>query len=287
MEPKAPKSWLAVPMMILSILAVCVVVPMGFIASDVFTRWLEAVGIRMTPNLAGGYPVASFTNFGRLAGSVPSGMDSSEVGRALAVRRFSVSKVAFRRFSGIGIAPRVNLCFEFEGKLPDPQNSPSRFSMTTMHVYLKTSTARQSLVNSARSARIDFEEPGWDFQVIIDGFHDQPMIYDTRGTLAARGLGLYVDGGAGAGERAGSGSGASSRTVVTAALPLDFLGDPSQGDWRFYVLVGLSDSRDPSMMLHPGPDAPPAVFCAALSAGDRASPGARPCLRALAMRNPS
>ncbi len=274
-------------MMIVSIVAVTVLVPMGFIFAGHFSRWLESRGVHLSPNISGGYPIAEFTQFHRALENAPPGMDSADVRQALALTRFSVRKVAFRRFSGMGIAPRVNLCFEFDGKLPDPQNSPSHFSATTIHVYLKTPDGTANPATSSRAARVDFEGSGWTHEVVIDGFHDQALIYDNRGSLAARGLGLYVDykdvpqKGSGDGLRT-----SSSRTTITAALPMQYLGDPARGEWKYYVLVGLTDSRDPSMMLHLAADAPPSAFCAPLAAGRPAAAGERPRLRPLAVKNP-
>jgi hypothetical protein len=287
MPQNSARSWAAAFMMIVAILAVCVLVPSGFMSAGPFARWLRSVGIHMSPNMADGYPIAEFTSFDRVFQDPLPGVDSSEVQRALAVRRFSVKKVAFRRWSGLGIAPRVNLSFDFDGQLPDPQNSPRGFSMTTIHVYIKVPGKQTEPVLSNKVAKVDFGSPGWNYQVIIDGFHDHAQVFDSRGNLVARGLGLYVDKEKIPVKGSGNGTGASAgRTRLTAALPLEYLGDPARGDWEFYVLVGLSDSRNPSMMLHSAADTRPSVFCAALTTNQQATAGERPCLRPLAVRNP-
>jgi hypothetical protein len=271
-------------MMIVAILAVCVLVPAGFMASGPFSRWLISAGIHMSPNLSGGYPIAEFTGFDRVFESAVPGVDSSEVPKALAVRRFCVRKVAFSRWSGIGIAPRVNLCFDFDEQLPDPQNSPRGFSMTTIHVYIKVPDKPAEPALSKKAAGVDFGSPGWNYQVIIDGFHDQAQVFDSRGNLVARGLGLYLDNEKIPAAKSGS---PATRSRLTAALPMEYLGDPGRGEWQFYVLVGLSDSRDPTMMLHSPADTRPGVFCAALTTNPQPAAGERPRLRPLAVKNPA
>ena len=274
-------------MMPVAVLAVCVLVPSGFMASGPFSRWLISMGVHMSPNMAGGYPIAEFTGFDRAFEASPPGVDSSEVQKALSVRRFSIRKVAFRHLSGIGIAPRVNLCFDFDGQLPDPQNSPRGFSMTTIHVYVKVPGKPAEPVLSKKAAAVDFGSPGWNYQVIIDGYHDQAQVFDSRGNLVAQGLGLYIDNEKiAAAESVNARGTPARRTRLTAALPAEFLGDPGQGEWQFYVLVGLSDSRNPTMMLHSPADTRPSVFCAALAGTGQATTGERPCLRPLPVRNP-
>jgi len=270
--------------MVAAVLAVCVLVPAGFMASGPFSRWLRSIGIHMSPNMAGGYPVAEFTGFDQAFEAIPPGVDPSEVPKALTVRRFSVRKVAFSRWSGIGIGPRVNLCFDFEGRLPDPQNSPRGFSMTTIHVYIKVPDKPAVPALSKRAASVDFGSPGWNYQVIIDGFHDQAQVFDSLGNLVARGVGLYLDNEKVEAAKTGS---ATMRSRLTAALPMDHLGDPGRGEWQFYVLVGLSDSRNPTMMLQSPADARPGVFCAALAMNSQSATGERPCLRPLAVKNPA
>ncbi len=282
MEPKPARPRTSAVMMTLSILAVCVLVPSGFISSGTFATWLRSTGIRVSPNFSGGRGIAEFTNFSVSLHGIPAGMDASLAGQALALRCFTVSKVAFRRFSGVGIAPRVNLSFQFAGRLPDPQNSPNHFSLTTIHAYINTPADPSRSARSPRAARVDFEDPGWSYEAIIDGFHDQALIYDCSGKLVARGLGLYVeqeDSRPQGANRESSGA----TTTVTAALPLELLGDPARGEWRYYVLAGLTDSRDESMMLHSAADGPPTVYCGAVSnpAGD----STRPRLRPLIVRN--
>jgi hypothetical protein len=288
MENKPARLWAGALMMIASILAVCVLVPMGFMSAGPFARWLKSMGIHSSPNLAGGTPIAEFTRFERVIPGPLPGWDSAEVERALALRRFSVSKVQFRRWAGIGIAPRLNLSFEFDGPLPDPQNSPRGFSMTVIHVYIKPPDREPGAATSERAAKVDFGRSGWNYQVIIDGFHEQARIFDSRGNLIARSLGLYVDHQMVPGTHQGDGATKRSGTTrLTAALPLETIGDPAQGNWQFYLLAGISDSRHPSMMLHSMPGAGLNVFCGALTADQPPVESGKPRLRPLEVKNPS
>ena len=272
--------------MILSIVVVCVVVPMGFVLGGSFAGWLRSVGIHASPNLSDGYPIAEIAGFEHVSGMTLDRAGPRPVPDALAIRSFSVKKVAFRPLSGMGIAPRLNLCFEFDGRLPDPQNSGREFSSTVIHVFLRTPHGPERAVVSDRIPAVDFAGPAWTYQVIIDGLHDQARIFDAQGTLLGRGIGLYVrheDSPARGPEDSSNGS----RTLLTAALPMELVGDPSAGDWLAYVVVGLSDSRHPSMMLHSGPGGSLAVFSGALADGGIPGNSGRPRLRPLLLRKPS
>ncbi len=279
------RSWTSNLMMVFSVLVVCVGVPATFVLSGPFSSWLESAGLHLTPNLAGGYRVAEFTGFEPVVREVPAGVDPSEIRRALALRRFSISKVAFRKWSGVGIAPRLNLNFEFAGLLPNPQDSPQNFSMTVIHVYLKTPGSKEGPASSDKAANANFVGAAWNYQVIIDGFHDQARVYDRSGRLVARGLGLYVDRENAPSEtRDDARQGEAATTRITAALPMEFLGDPSKGDWQYHVLVGLIDSRHPSMMLHSAADGSLRVFCGSFAGEGKA--GDKPGLRPLTVANP-
>ncbi len=280
------KPWTAVPMMIISILAVCILVPAAFIFNGTVAGWFQSLGFHSNPNIAGGYPIAEFTGFEQVVVDPSQNLDSAEIHRALALRKFSVNKVSFRRWTGVGIAPRLNLTFEFEGPLPDPQNSPQGFSMTVIHVYVKAPGKESGDAHSNRAANVDFGSPGWNYQVIVDGFHDQARIFDSIGNLVATGLGLYVDHemkpGTNQSERSRSGT-----TRITAALPLMKIGDPAQGNWRFYLLAGISDLHHPSMMLHSAPESRLNIFCGALMPNNPPAGTGRIILRPLEIRNPS
>ncbi len=282
------RSWQGQLFMVLSILVVCVGVPMVFVFAGSFTAWLAATGVHATPNLAGGSSVAQFSRFDRRIVDPALKGAAGEIEAALALRKFSVRKVAFRPLSGIGIAPRLNLVFEFDGKLPDPQNSSANFSATAIHVYIKVPGKASETASSDRVANVDFGGQGWNHQVIIDGFHDQARIFDTRGNMVGRGIGLFVDYGyAAARDSALSSKRRIERTTVTAALPMDIIGDPAQGDWFYYVLVGLADSRHPSMILHSARDGSVSAFSRAVPEGsEQASPeGSRLRLLPLAVSN--
>ncbi len=201
------------------------------------------------------------------------------------MRRFAVKKVAFRPGSGMGIAPRVNLSFEFDGELPDPHNSAKGFSLTVVHVYIAAPGVSAPPSSSNRAASVDFAGPAWTHQVIIDGLHEQARVFDSAGQLVGRGLGLYVRP-----ERAASKGAAKGarppvvKTRVTAALPLELIGDPDRGEWAFYVLVGAADSTHPSLMRHAVPADRLEIFVGALAGDARQDSSARPRLRPLIVK---
>ncbi len=277
------KAWLANSMMIISIVAVCVIVPAGFIVSNSFSTWLKNIGIHANPNLAGGYPVAEFEMSRPVIPADSAPADALVAREALSLRRFSVKKVAFRRWSGMSIAPRLNLCFEFDGPLPDPHNSSSKFSATTIHVYIQAPGKTAAPVDSGRLPNVELAGMDWNYQVIVDGFHEQARIFDTHGTLVGQGLGLYVESQSPQGDKQIRRD--LQRTTITAGLPLETIGDPSRGNWRYYVLVGLSDSRNSSMILHSYGSGALELFGGALAEEGEPVPPAKPRLRPLIVSN--
>jgi hypothetical protein len=277
-------------MMAVSIVVALFLVPAGFMLSERFNAWLESAGVRSSPNLADGRVIAELDDFEL---SIPDVLrrgasDAQAIEKALAIRRFSVRKVAFRPGSGMGIAPRLNLSFEFDGELPDPHDSTKGFSLTVVHVYIRAPGAASHAASSSRVASVDFIGPAWTHEVVIDGFHEQARIFDAEGKLVGRGLGLYVRP-----ERAKP----SARDVkeqppvvktrLTAALPLELVGDPERGDWAFYVLVGVVDSTSPTMMRHSEPAGELELFAGAMSEGWRNGATPRPRLRPLIVQNPA
>ena len=160
--------------------------------------------------------------------------------------------------------------------------------MTVIHVYIKAPGKESADARSNRAANVDFGSPGWDYQVIVDGFHSQARIFDSRGNLVATSLGLYVDHEmkpeTDQGKKSSSGI---STTRLTAALPLERIGDPAQGNWRFYLLAGISDLHHPSMMLHSAPESRLNIFCGALMPNNPPAGSGKIVLRPLEIRNPS
>jgi hypothetical protein len=59
-------------------------------------------------------------------------------------------------------------------------------------------------------------------------------------------------------------------TRITTALPMKILGDPSQGEWNYYVAVGLADLRSPSLMYPPQQEGESEIFDCVLPPGAEA-----------------
>jgi len=255
------------PMMVVALFSVLIVVPMAFVLSDQFATVLQSSGVRLSPNIDDGRVIAEFEDAAAdLLREIPPGKSFEDASLALDIRRFSVKKVAFRRFSGMGIEPRLNLVFHFDGVLPNPLQTEQRFSLPVIHVYIKAPGQTLQAVESDRIADVDFDGSGWDYQVIVDGFHDSARIFDTRGRLVGKGLDLFVrhhheervfeadkvSATMEKGQVRHTG-GEEEETVdevtrITAALPMELLGDPEQGEWKFFVVVGLADLSSPSML---------------------------------------
>ncbi|NIM16581.1 MAG: hypothetical protein GTO45_31760 [Candidatus Aminicenantes bacterium] len=267
------------PMMFLSVIVVLVVVPMSFMMQGKFSSFMRSLGVKLSPNINDGSLIARFEDPANdLLRSVPGGKNFQDAARALDIREFAVKKVRFHSLSGMGIESRLNLVFYFNGKLPNPFHSKHRFSLPVIHVFIKAPGRSVQEQESDRIPDVGFAENGWNFHVIIDGLHEQARIYDPAGRLLGNGVGLYVHreqgvivstGGKAEDRMKGTkmtetlGPGnetMAESTRITAALPMKIIGDPSRGEWSYYVVVGLADLRFPSMMFPRQSDNEPEIF---------------------------
>ena len=108
---------------------------------------------------------------------------------------------------------------------------------------------------------VSFSGDEWDYQVIIDGMHEEARIFDREGNLIGKGLGLYVNYDGDQPDVFGDGIVRNvTGTTITAALPLKLIGDPSVGEWSYYVAIGLADLTNPTMMLRPESETDPPIF---------------------------
>ncbi len=255
------------PMMLLSLVVVLVVVPMAFMNQGPFSNFMRSAGVKLSPNINDGAVIAEFWDPANdLLRAVPEGKNFKDAARALDIRKFSVKKVKFHPLSGMGIEPRLNLVFYFEGTLPNPLLSKHQFSLPVIHVYIKAPGKSSQGKESDKIADVLFAENDWNYQVIVDGLHDQARIYDPAGKLLGKGLGIYIvrgetripgtdnkDETRAKGTKLDTTLGDKTKTQImstriTAALPMKMVGDPSQGEWLYYVVVGLADLRSPSLM---------------------------------------
>jgi hypothetical protein len=262
-KPKRARKLLrGTPMMIIALLVVLIGVPMSFMMGGKFVDFLKTTGMKKTPNIDGGYLIAEFPDpADDLLRTVPDGALFQDAGRALDILRFSVKKVRFHPMAGAGIAPRLNLVFEFDGKLPNPHYSDQKFSSATIHVYIDAPDKSSTGGSSDMVIPVSFSGGEWDYQVIIDGMHEQARIFDRKGNLLGKGLGLYVNYDGDQPEVFGDGVVENvTGTHVTAALPLKMIGDPSEGEWSYYVAIGLVDVSNPTMMLPPQNITDPPIF---------------------------
>ena len=271
--------------MLLSLVVVFVIVPMTFIKWIDFSNLVQAAGVTLNPNINDGALVAEFEDpAGDLLRTVPGGENFKDAAAALDIRKFAVKKVMFHPLSGMGIEPRLNLIFHLDGVPPNPQQSKHGFSLPVFHVYIKAPGNRHQKVEneaSDKTANILFAGGEWDYQVVVDGLHEQARIYDGEGNLLGRGLGLYVnymEESVPKTEEAGTKLDVvkdkkaqppkiKKSTRITAALPMEILGDPSRGEWLYYVAVGLSDLRSPSLMYPPQHEGESEIFDCVLPPG--------------------
>jgi hypothetical protein len=245
-------------MMVLAVVVVLVLVPLVFIYAGKFEKLLSSAGVVLHPNINDGYIIAEFEDPpDDLLRVPPSDTIYKGITKALDIRKFSVKKVKYNFLSGMGIEPRLNLCFEFDGEQPNPFNSTKSFSFPVIHVYIKTPGDSLFVPRSGKSAKVNFDNDGYNYQVIIDGMHEQAMVYDNNGSFITKGLGLYLNNKS---EHVDHISENETRkttkskivtTKITAGLPLDIIGDPEKGEWKYYVVVGLFDLRSPSLF-YPG-----------------------------------
>lgn len=248
--------------MIIAFLVAVVLVPVAYFVMEGSGDWTGRTGIKITPNLDDGFILGEFEDpADDLLRPLPEGLDFRDIKKALDIRKFSVKMVKYHPLSGIGLQPRLNLVFYFEGILPNPQNSSRGFSLPVMHVYLDVPELQTTEYSSEKVAPARFKGPAWDYQVILDGFHEQARIFDARGNLVGQGLGVYLHY---TDKNDVPVKGDTTREVqttrITAALPIKLLGDPSRGEWSYYVLLGLADSRYPSFLAPASNPQEPAIF---------------------------
>ena len=111
-EEKSHRLLRGTPMMVVALFFVLIVVPMVFVMSGQAASLLQSAGIRLNPNMDDGRVIAEFEDASAdLLREIPHGTSFEDASHALDIRRFSVKKVAFRPFSGMGIEPRLNLVF--------------------------------------------------------------------------------------------------------------------------------------------------------------------------------
>ena len=220
---------------------------------------LASLGFRANSNYSGGSPLARFDDPAHdLLQPLPVGYEFATYENELDLRAFSVTKVAFPPFAGQGIAPRMNLVFEFDGRLQNPFESSNGFSLALLQAFLDSPDLSSESVASNRIPELAFpDEHAWDYQVMIDGFHDQARIYDARGLLVGRGLNIRVEE---VMEEAAEATGSVrtiaegapvarvAKTRITASIPIASVGDPARGEWKYYVAVGLVDPLSPKGM---------------------------------------
>ena len=240
-----------IPMMILSIIIVLGAVPIVMIFGESMSDIMKSAGVKMHPNLDDGYLIAEFHDpYDDLLRKLPLNSIYENAENALDIGKFSVKKVEFKQLSGMGIEPRLNLTFEFKSEFPNPFNSESEFSLPVIHVYINAPGVSPEKIESNKVAGVTFAGNDWNYQVIVDGLHAQARIFDTAGKLLGKGLGLYIN--YEYEEVEIDSSKTENRiksTRITAGLPMAILGDPAKGEWSYYVLVGLIDSKNYSMML--------------------------------------
>lgn len=249
------------PMMILSIIIVIIVVPMILMMGGELLD-ITRSAVKMNPNIDDGYLIAEFEDpTDDLLRVVPAGRIYQGAAKALDICRFSVKKVKFSPLSGVGIVPRMNLVFEFNGELPNPHDSEHKFSLPVIHVYIDAPDKSFEKKMSERVTNVSFAEDEWDYQVIVDGMHEQALIFDSGGNLLGKSLGIYLNY---EWEKVTAADGKTESQVkntrITVGLPMKILGDPSKGEWSYYVVVGLADFRNSSMMLSSESETEPQIF---------------------------
>jgi len=237
-------------MMIVSIVIVLIFTPLVFINAGIFEKFLISSRIINSPNLKDGYLIAEFNDpADDILLQLPHETIYDDARNTLDIRKFSVKKVAFNALSGVGIDARLNVCIEFDGKQPNPFDFKNGFSFPVIHVYLKTPDTQKTQIMSDKTINVNFDEGRWNYQVIIDGMHEQARVFDNIGKFLFNGLGLYVKYEYEKGYKGKQNH--ITKTIITAGLPLKLIGDPAYGKWKYYVVTGLLDVKNPSMLYRP------------------------------------
>lgn len=265
--------WQGVAVMALAVVMLFGLFTAGLLFDSQFNALVKKLQIKIQPNFNDGVLIAEFPDIYKFP-SLPSA-----IAHEPPLRRFSVRRVQFLPFTGLAVAPRLNLVFEFDAYLPAPLGPGFALAQPpfpVIHVYIDSPLKETERYASEKIAGVDFQERTWDYQVIIDGAHKQAQIFDADGKPVGVGLGLYFNY-----DRDKPKLGAKPepgkilRTRITAALPMALVGDPAKGEWSFYVIAwNLGQPEFRSVVLPPG-------------AGELAiSPDGRPKLMPLKIHNP-
>lgn len=253
--------WQGMGVMVLAVAVLAGLFSASVLLESRLRAWVKKSGIKISPNFDGGLLLARFPD--QEGDLLPQGMEgTAEEDRRFDILAFEVRKVKFLPGSGLDISPRLNLVFEFNGRLPDPAAPDRKSGLPVIHVYMDSPTKVTTTHSSDKIARVEFAEDTWDYEVIIDGEHDQARIFDGAGNFVGQGVGLYFTY-----DRAPPKTGARPepgkilRTRLTAALPLAMVGDPAVGQWAFYVITGIFDPRHPSLLHAADPEEPPFRDC--------------------------
>jgi hypothetical protein len=132
---------------------------------------------------------------------------------------------------------------------------------------MKTPGAQIFKSTSDKTARATFHKDKWNYQVIIDGIHEQARVFDHEGKFLFNGLGLYVNYDYEKGRKEEQNS--ITKTRITAGVPLKLIGDPAYGEWKYYVVIGLLDVKNPSMLYQAGKDSSDVFDCIAVDSLSR------------------
>jgi hypothetical protein len=245
------RSGINIVIMIVSLVVVLFCVPAVFMYGNKFAEFLVSSGVIISPNFNDGYLIAEFIDpSGDVLLPFPQDSIYNNARRALDVRKFSVKKVEFNTLSGIGLEARLNVCFEFDGNQPNPFECKNKFSFPVIHVYIRTPGVPTMQNISDKTANANFHEEQWNYEIIIDGIHEQARVFDGKGIFLSNGLGLYTNYDYKKGHDGKQDS--IIKTKITAGLPLKLIGDPAKGEWKYYVVIGLLDVKNPSMLYQAG-----------------------------------
>ncbi|MBN2533391.1 MAG: hypothetical protein JXB88_10885 [Spirochaetales bacterium] len=237
--------------LILGTVLILIVVPLAIPGGYLLFDYLYSTGLRINANYTGGRVLGEITDpEGDVLLQIPDSFHYKSISNSLDSTCFSVRLVRFPFPSGQGIENHLNLVAEFNGKFSDPLDLHNGFGCNVIHFYIDSPYVKSLKTNSEKAAAITFSSGSWDYQVIVDGFHDKARIYNNTGNLIREST-VYVR------EEKVPAPGLEKekwqvkKTSVIATIPLSFSGDVLKGEWHYYALTGIADITSLSFLFAP------------------------------------
>jgi hypothetical protein len=242
-------------LIVLSIVIVLSAMPVFFYYLPYFKREMAKMSIKIDDNFTGGKKIAQFTDPRNDTETIPRSnplyTDIENYKSRMDLTYLQISKVEFGESSIIGIEDRINFTLGFNHLYGDIHEEEFKSHLPTIHLYISSPGENNCISSNPFLAHVRFTYP-WQYQVIIDPFHDRPRIYDCRGKLLGHALSLelmmmkkMIYGSPNFGNKVSSGSGTDR---IRMGIALSQLNSMKPGKWMIYIFTGYPHNNKTSSL---------------------------------------